>query len=322
MIRSAYSDGDRPIGPATRSAALAGRCAVRAVALLTIAGAVVAPDAHAQGSRRNRAPAFPRGMFGQPLYQPHMPQGTATIKVIGSAMAEIKKGVPVELHRRDSDGGQTKLKESRTGDDGRARFENLAPTVTYVAIATVGERRLSSAPFSGPKSGGVRLMLSTLQGQPEDKPRTKSAPAPAGRHGTTTEAAASSSDRSGAAKLAKDATLPAGTVEVKVVRGTAKEPLAGALIAHDVDRARNFGRTDDSGVYRIAMAEGASTVKLVVSHSGLNYRSQPIPRPTAGGVPRHPSRSTIAPPRPACCASARAATCWRASERNASASAR
>lgn len=108
------------------------------------------------------------GRFTMPLQSPEMPRGALTVKVVGKGMKDIRVGQQVTLQEINLDGGASK-REAATGEDGRARFSGLRADSRYSVVVEVGGARVSSPGFSGPQSGGLRILL-TLAAAPAGEP--------------------------------------------------------------------------------------------------------------------------------------------------------
>jgi hypothetical protein len=262
------------------------------------------------------------GRFTLPLPAGELPDGTLTVKVVGSDMRDIQVDQPVRLLQ---DGSQQPLQTQPTGADGRARFSGLEPGARYlVQVQPAGqEQPLTSAPFSGPQTGGVRLLL-TLGGgggrpgaaasgsMPAGHPQTGQPGGMPGGHppvdgagqqdrqlpgGHPPVAGAGQQDGSGAARIAPSADVTPGQVQVLVARGRAGAPLEGATVTvvtpeqirklgGRLNQALALGQRHDTDEQGRAVLDLDAKLRqvLLVAHDGMTYRSGELDPPFSAGL--------------------------------------
>ncbi len=120
----------------------------------------------------------PREMSGLPLPSGELPAGTVSVRLIRGQLSNNVVDHPVELRTGED------VVTARTDENGRARFEGLAPGTTVTAETTVDDERLESQRFTVPTEGGIRVMLvATLPG---DDPGTASEAGSASQPGEVT----------------------------------------------------------------------------------------------------------------------------------------
>jgi len=97
----------------------------------------------------------PRQMSGIPRPDGQQAPRSVSVRVIRGAMTNNVAGQPVDLLVN----GATRT--VRTGEDGRAQFDDLTPGATLKAVTVVDGQRLESQEFPAPAAGqpGIRLLL-------------------------------------------------------------------------------------------------------------------------------------------------------------------
>ena len=158
-------------------------------ALLLVAALL--PSAFAEAMPAKGAPgAMGHDGYGQPLPSPELPPGVITIMVIGKDMSDKHVG---ELVRLVGLADGVRPRETKTGKDGRARFDALVPGQRYRIELPTGGAKARSADFAMPTVGGLRFLLSSTakagapagSNPPHGSPRhvrgAKGASAPSGK---------------------------------------------------------------------------------------------------------------------------------------------
>ncbi len=224
------------------------------------------------------------GRFTPPLPATELADGVATVKVVGKGMSDIKVGQAVTLLA-----GTYKVKTATSGKDGRAQFTGLEQGKTYTLMAADGSR---SSPFVIPAKGGLRFLLfleasmSAMTGGAKPSSGEKM---PTGHPPTSGDKPKVA--EGGAATMEEAKELAPGEVQVRVVKGKKKTPVAGikvvvvrptqvkVLKGHPVVPPKAGTRlvTDAAGQARITLplpkkGEEAAHVFLV-AHAKLTYRS-------------------------------------------------
>lgn len=112
----------------------------------------------------------PRKMSGIPRGDPAVPAGTMTVAVVRGTVADRLPGHTVHLVSYAAD-GTAEVITQKTGEDGRAKFENLKPLSHAYYVLTTFDRghgrspdRVMSDPITMPPRVGVRMLLA---GTPE-----------------------------------------------------------------------------------------------------------------------------------------------------------
>ena len=95
----------------------------------------------------------PRQMHGRVIPAGELPAGGVTVRVVREMVGNNVAGVDVELH------GAGDVRQSTTGQDGRAQFAGVPVGSRVRAVAVVDGERLESSAFAVPASGGVRTIL-------------------------------------------------------------------------------------------------------------------------------------------------------------------
>jgi hypothetical protein len=221
------------------------------LALLGVAGPAMAqmPDLHA--------------MLGRPLPTPEIAAGTVSVRVSKQLPMNVAPDVEVTAIVTNS-GGDSRKRVVKTGPDGRANFEGVAPGSTFEATATVDGEAMKSQKFTVPSSGGTRILLIAGLGAGGGE-----APAePQFALGATT------------GRVEAKAGLPAGTLEV-VLLDEAGKPIAGRLVQLGQVGADNSVKvtratSDASGLVRFSgLATGESTgYAAVIEHQGMRLGTE------------------------------------------------
>jgi hypothetical protein len=216
--------------------------------------------------------------FTLPLPAEDLPRGTLTVKVVGAGMQDIRVGQAVSVVAQ---GAESKpLKTVTTGKDGRARVDGLYPGRTVMVMVKVGDEVHRSAPLTVPGSGGVRLLLTLGKAV---VPQTGGGQLPAGHPPMKGSGGAAPSPRS-AATIEETAELADGLLEVVVRRGSKAVPLADTTV-----QLRGPGtkvasaQTNAAGAASFQLPADSGAV-LEINHGGQIYRSNPLKRPTSGGL--------------------------------------
>ncbi|HEY0710508.1 MAG TPA: hypothetical protein VGG33_27130, partial [Polyangia bacterium] len=110
-------------------------------ALALIIVAVASAPAQAQ-------PAMPdlRSMTGRPLPVPDLPPGTVVVRLARNVPANAAAGIDVVAVTRGAN-GDNRSRTVKSGADGRATFEGIAPGSEFHASATIDGERLETAKF-------------------------------------------------------------------------------------------------------------------------------------------------------------------------------
>ncbi|MCC6751858.1 MAG: hypothetical protein IT371_29665 [Deltaproteobacteria bacterium] len=280
---------------------------------LSLAILLTSSLAHAQAPGAPAAPGAPPpgAMLGQALYSSDLPKGVATVKVVGQELKELKVGQAVELHR-ESAGRRELVTTTKTGPDGRARFEGLEAGKSYVVVLPLPEGKRESAPFKGPDSGGVRLLIQTgtaapaagaaapAAGTPPNDPVHGGAaadpaasgglppghpPIPAGSGGEPdlTPKKGKTPGQSGTAEVTAVKELQPGTLEILVVKGKARAPVGATAVNVTEGQKKSVHRTNDKGQVLLRLAPKRA-VTLSVAFAGTDYTTDAISLPDSGGL--------------------------------------
>ena len=154
-------------------------------------GAQPAGHGGAQPAGHGGAPgaADPRMMSGLPRDDSALAAGVLTVRVVlGDLTANAAPGTPVQLVGVLASGAPSFVVRP-LGADGRAEFTGLATdgSVTYYALALVGDDRLTTRPLAPGAKAGIRVLLAARRrdaqqvpiGPPIDDAAHASEPAPA-----------------------------------------------------------------------------------------------------------------------------------------------
>ncbi len=231
------------------------------------------------------------GRFTPPLPASELAKGSITVKVVGKGMSDIKVGKPVKLLR-----GSAEVQTVSTGKDGRALFSGLESGVTYALASADGAR---SQPFQAPADGGLRFLL-FLEAQVSAMTGGSSGPSPSPSkkkmprgHPPVSGTAPRAPEGDGAATVEEAKDLAPGQVQVRVVKGRKKAPVAGVKVVvvgraqvqvvkgHPVVSPTQGQRliTDRDGKANITLAvpkekENPDPQVFMVTHAKLTYRSR------------------------------------------------
>jgi hypothetical protein len=243
------------------------------------------------GALLTASSALAESRFTLPLPAQDLPDGTLTVKVVGKDLRDLKVGQPVVLVRRKGDAAEA-LKQAKTGEDGRARFQGLSASERYEVVVTAGEQEHRSKPFAGPTRGGVRLLLSlggarmgaaSERGMPPGHPPLTGAPA--------------KEPQGGAARFEDAPDLKPGQLLVQVLKGDKDpKPLGGARVVvskvQGPDGAKAQGRqeprrleTDEQGQALLTLeATGPERYQVQVTHDKLTYHGRKVALPAEHGL--------------------------------------
>ena len=94
------------------------------------------------------------GTAAQALLDGQLPPCVLVVRVVEGDFVRNVVGQEVEVRRAGGD-----VDRSRTGADGRARFEGLPPGALVQVVAIVAGERLTSEEFAVPAASGSRLLL-------------------------------------------------------------------------------------------------------------------------------------------------------------------
>jgi hypothetical protein len=122
----------------------------RTVRLAAVLALVAAAGA---GVRAQVGIPDPSLMNGQALPAPELPNGTVTVRVMRETVGNNAVGERVELV------AGLERREGVTDEEGRAEFPGLIGGTQGTATAVVDGETLTSAPFTVPTSGGLRIIL-------------------------------------------------------------------------------------------------------------------------------------------------------------------
>ena len=242
-----------------------------------------------------QAPFFAQ-MLGRPLYQAQMSDGAATVRVIRKGVRDTVSGIAVELAAREGN-RWVAVTTQLSAADGRAAFFSLSADKTYTVSIKVGDKTFRSQPFSGPKRGGVRLMLSTefapgnkataVQSASPDTSNATDAPTPTAPTVHGGQPRVDDPRQSGAAKLDPRPDLPDGTILVTVVLGAKRKALAKSQVKLLLgDQTLQVLETDGRGEVRfVAPARpDKRPLEVAVRFAEISYRSQRLRLPDQGGL--------------------------------------
>jgi hypothetical protein len=232
------------------------------------------------------------GRFTLPLPASDLPDGELTVKVVGDNLRDLKVGQEVKLHQVKAE-DTTQIATVKTGPDGRARFQGLKPSERYVVFVAFQSQEHRSAPFPGPERGGIRLLLTLgAATMPRDMTRDmtrgmgrdKARALPPGHPPTSQPARPEEPEGPGAATIEALPELEKGQLQIVVVRGKDRRPLAGASVTleRDGNKLPSLARTDAEGQTTAILEEGRHHAQ--VTHDGLTYRSRSFKLPASGGV--------------------------------------
>ncbi|MCC6752266.1 MAG: hypothetical protein IT371_31755 [Deltaproteobacteria bacterium] len=279
---------------------------------LSLALLLASSLAHAQAPAAAGAPGTPAAagapppgaMLGQALYSSDLPKGVATVKVVGQELKELKVGQPVELHRETA-GRRELVSTTKTGPDGRARFEGLEAGKSYVVVLPLPGGKRESAPFKGPDAGGVRLLIQTQAAAPAGGAPPSDAvhggaaadpaasdglppghpPVPAGNGGEPdlTPKKGKTPGQSGTAEVTPVKELQPGTLEILVVKGKARAPVGSTVVNVTEGQKKSTHRTNDKGQVLLRLAP-KRTVTLSVAFAGTDYTTDALSLPESGGL--------------------------------------
>jgi hypothetical protein len=206
-----------------------------------------------------------------PLFVQDLPVGTVSIRLARPSMAEAIVGVPV-VATWTLPGGKQGTATVASGEDGRAIFGGVPPGAVFSAKAQVDGEALATTDFTVPAEGGTKLLM--IVG-------AEAAAAIAGMANPHGQPGGGMAIALQAGKVATEARLPAGTVEIRVLGADGKPvpalhvDLAGARKGGggiDVKRAE----TDTDGVARFTELERVEGRQwaAVVQHDGLRIGSE------------------------------------------------
>lgn len=290
-------------------------------ALVLLALSALGQPAGAQGT----GGALPADMFGQPLPSADLAAGELTVRVIGAELSQPQPGQTVELYRSSATGFE-RVGTARSGSDGRARFAGLVAGTPHRALLRQGDQAIPSRAFTLTGTGGIKLLLSTrsptqplaaaLARDDDTGERGAAAPPSPGAAAAATSphgnphagvpgapAVPSQGVATGAATLAPAPGIAADRVEVLVLRGTARQPLAGAKVTLSATGRADETRPSDAAgraLFRLPPAArsapppaaaaatppddpAADSLTLRVEHDGHGYHSAPLRAAQTGG---------------------------------------
>lgn len=218
---------------------------------------------------------------GVPLPSPDLPAGTVSVRVVRNNLRNNVEGQPVELR------GGGSPRTATTDANGRATFSELAAGTRATAATVLDGTALQSQEFTIPASGGIRVVLATVE--------------PKASAGESATAGAVSSAQPGVVVLAEQSRfvieLVDGAVEVYClleVSNTARVPVtpAAPLVFDTPPEATSLtlleGTTPQATLEgtRVSVSgpfpPGATVVQIgyrvPYSSSTLSF-SQPVPAP-------------------------------------------
>jgi hypothetical protein len=229
-----------------------------------------------------------RAIVGRPLPVGDLPAGAVVVrvgrKIPSAGVADLEVSAIVTA----PGGGESRKRTAKTGPDGRATFDGLAPGSDFKASVTLDGENLETQTFPVPAQGGIRvLLLSGLEGGP--------APAEAGAEAGAGAGAAGAGQpqfRLGATtgRVEPAAGMPAGTLELTLLDEAGK-PLPGLNV--------QLGQVATDGSLRIhqAVADGAGVARFqnlstgddigyagVIEHRGVRVGTEAFRMPADKGV--------------------------------------
>jgi hypothetical protein len=219
-----------------------------------------------------------RRINGQPLPAAEMPAGTINVRV--SKQIPVN-GVPdLEVTAIVTNaGGDSRKRVAKTGADGRAVFEGVAPGNTFEATAVVEGETLKTLKFPVPPTGGTRILLIAGLG-----------PAPEG--GQASEAASDPGFSLGSVtgQVKPKEGLPAGTLEVALIDEAGK-PIAGRVVqlgqvGNDNAVRVHKATSDAAGLVvfpNLATGESAGYA-AVIEHQGMRLGTEAFRMSATAGM--------------------------------------
>lgn len=239
-------------------------------------------------------PGASSGKFTPPLASAELPDGVVTVKIVGKGMTDLKVGQQVTLLEQAEAGSS--MQTAATGQDGRAKFKGLRAGVRYVLMMTILGKQVRSAAFKAPASGGFRFLVfleaevSSMTGGGQTAPPGEPVKMPAGHPPVGDDKPAAPTSK-GAAEITEAKDLPAGQIEVLVLKGRGKAAVKGAPVllgssaqlstAHGkplaVPTVGRRSQTDQRGVARFTLDAAKAAPQMVqIEHDQLVYRSRSI----------------------------------------------
>jgi hypothetical protein len=192
------------------------------------------------------------GGLGKPLPDADLTMGTVSVRVVLAAMDRPATSLPVSL----VDDATGKERVVRTDARGVATFTALPPDGRFTAFTKIGDKEVGSEPFTVPKSGGLRILLSPAPIRSATGGSAESAGGaamPPG-HGGAGMAGGMPDPRQMSGMARPEQNDPAGSLTVRVIQGSFRnDPIAGQLVA-------DFPK--DAVVYLIGYGRGGSVTAV------------------------------------------------------------
>jgi hypothetical protein len=261
---------------------------VSLISMLVLASALRARPAHGQPMMGGGGGGMPNlaEIVGRPLPDRGMPTGTVSVRVSRKLPANAVSGVEVSAIIKNA-GGDLRRRAEKTDASGRAIFEGMVPKDEFHAEVTVDGKTLKTEAFPLPDEGGVRVMLIADLAAPGEAPAAEGeaaqGPAAGGEPAPFVLGAT-------AGVAMEDATLPAGTLEVRVFDEAGAPIRNHAVLLGMIDKSNKIdvrhGKSDASGLARFSdLLTGDGTgYAAVVEWNGTRLGTAPFPMPSVGGA--------------------------------------
>ena len=260
----------------------------------TVATVVLAAALLAASAARAQPMAGGGGMpdlsriVGRPLAVPGMPNGTVSVLVGRKMPVNTVKDVEVTALLKGAN-GESRKRVLKTDESGHALFEGMRPGDQFQAEVNVDGEHLQTEVFTLPAEGGLKTMLLSGVagggggGAPEGEAAGGGAPAAGGEQRAFSLGATAGS-------AAEDASLPAGTLEVRL-RDEADAPIADhsvllGMVNKQGEVETRRGKSDAAGLVRFTgLPSGKSTgYAAVIEWRGLRLNTSPFAMPDSSGA--------------------------------------
>ncbi len=229
-------------------------------------------------------------MSGKPLPVPDLPPGTVVVRLARKTPQNAAVGVEITATTKGAN-GDSRNRSAKTGPDGRATFDGIAPGSEFHATAEVDGERLETSRFPVPSGGGTRVMLIAGLGAadphaaPAD-PHAGAAPAETFKMGAPTGEVQPASD------------LPKGTLEI-TLKNAEGRPLAGRPVRLGEVKLTSESTADPKREVRVhdAVTDAEGKVRFtnlttgetagfaaVSDHEGMRLSTVPFRMPADTGM--------------------------------------
>ena len=263
------------------------------IAVAVVAIVCAAPMASAQPMAGGGGMPNLADIVGRPLPDRGMATGMVSVRVARKMPANPVANVEVSAIIRNA-GGDLRKRTVKTDGEGRALFEGMSPGDQFTAEVAVDGEKLKTQTFTLPESGGIRTMLIAAIPKGGGAPPAGAAPARAAQdqddpHAPPGEPPGFALGAT-AGTVVPDATLPLGTLEVKLIDENggpiANHPISLGMVGKSKEIDVRRGRSDASGIARFTdlPAGNTSVGAAVMEWRGMRLGTVPFGMPESGGA--------------------------------------